>query len=126
MRISSRYKTFALLALLFWLMISWSGVHGHFCFDGQEPPISLHVDVVDGHEVHSADESHQDIDVDLSQSVITKVLKFDTPLALLLVATFLLQVLPRSAIFFPASQTAHPRRIVGLRPPSRAPPVTPA
>ncbi len=63
MRIRSGYKTFVLLTLLLWLMTSWTGVHGHFCFDGQEPPISPHLDVIGGHEVHTADESHQDIDV---------------------------------------------------------------
>jgi len=125
-RIRSGYKTFVLLTLLLWLMTSWTGVHGHYCFDGQEPPISIHLDNIDTHEEHDADSAHVDMDIDLSQSVVAKLLKFDATLALLLVAMFVFLVLPRSAFFFPASQTAHPRRIVGLRPPPRAPPVTPA
>lgn len=53
-----------------------------FCFDGP-PPISLHLDVIGGHEVHTADESHQDIDVEVSQSVLAKLLKFDPSLPIL-------------------------------------------
>tara|TARA_R100000656_G_C3943969_1_gene127193 strand:+ start:790 stop:1170 length:381 start_codon:yes stop_codon:yes gene_type:complete len=121
-----RYKYWALLSTLLWLMASWAGVHGHYCFDGQEPPISIHLDNIDTHEEHDADSAHVDMDIDLSQSVVAKLLKFDATLALLLVAVFVFLVLPQSALFFPVSQTAHPRRIVGLRPPPRAPPVTPA
>ncbi len=121
-----RYKYWALLSTLLWLMASWAGVHGHYCFDGQEPPISIHLDNIDTHEEHDADSAHVDMDIDLSQSVVAKLLKFDATLALLLVAVFVFLVSPRAAFFSPVSQTAHPRRIIGLRPPPRAPPVTPA
>jgi len=121
-----RYKYWALLSTLLWLMASWAGVHGHYCFDGQEPPISIHLDNINTHEGHDADSAHVDMDIDLSQSVVAKLLKFDATLALLLVAIFVLLVLPQAPFSLPFSKACHPRRIVGLRPPPRAPPVTPA
>jgi hypothetical protein len=119
-----RYKYWVLLSTLLWLMASWTGVHGHFCFDGQEPPISIHLDNIDA---HVADSAHVDIDIDidLSQSFTAKLLKFDATLALLLIALFVLLVLPQARFFFSFSQACHPRHIVGLLPPPRAPPVTP-
>ncbi len=122
MRIRSGYQTFVLLALLLWLMTSWTGVHGHFCFDGQEPPVSLHVDVI-GHQTHTPSESHQDIDLDASQSVLAKHLKFDPLLPVLLAAIFALLAAPKTLLFFFRSLAYHPRRRAGLRPPLRAPPV---
>jgi hypothetical protein len=123
-RIRSGYKTFVLLALLLWLMTSWSGVHGHFCFDGQEPPVSLHMDVVGGHQNHAPSESHQDIDVDVSQSVLAKLLKFDPSLPVLLAAIFILFAVPHTRVFFFYTEAHHPRRRAGIRPPLRAPPAT--
>lgn len=107
-------------------MASWAGVHGHYCFDGQEPPISIHLDNVDTHKGHDVDSAHIDMDVDLSQSVVAKLLKFDATLPLLLVAIFVFFVLPKAPFFFSLSQAFHPCRIVGLRPLPRAPPVTSA
>jgi len=124
-RIRSGYKTFVLLALLLWLMTSWTGVHGHFCFDGQEPPISLHVDVIGGHQVHTAGESHQDVDVEVSQLVLAKLLKFDPSLPILLAAIFILLAVTHTPLFFFYTESSHPRRRAGIRPPLRAPPVTP-
>jgi hypothetical protein len=99
-RIRSGYKTFVLLTLLLWLMTSWTGVHAHFCFDGQEPPISPRLDVIGGHEVHTADESHQDIDVEVSQSVLAKLLKFDPSLPILLAVIFILLAVTHTPLFF--------------------------
>lgn len=125
MRIRSGYKTFVLLTLLLWLMTSWTGVHRHFCFDGQEPPFSLHLDVIGGHEVHTADESHQDIDVEVSQSVLAKLLKFDPSLPILLAVIFILLAVTHTPLFFFYTDAPHPHRRAGILPPLRAPPATP-
>lgn len=122
MRIRSGHQTLVLLALLAWLMTSWTGVHGHFCFDGQEPPVSLHVDVI-GHQTHMPSESHQDIDLDASQSVLAKHLKFHPLLPVLLAAIFVLLAVPATQLFFFRLVAHHLRRRAGLRPPLRAPPV---
>jgi len=120
-----RYKYWALLSTLLWLMASWTGVHGHYCFDGQEPPISIHLDNIDTHEGHDVNSAHIDMDIDLSQSVVAKLLKFDATLPLLLVVMLVFLVLPKTPVFFSFSHACHPRRLVGVRPPPRAPPVTP-
>jgi hypothetical protein len=123
-RISSIHKAFVLFSLLLWLMSSWTGVHGHFCFDGQEPPVSLHVDVI-GHQTHELSESHQDIDQDAAQSALVKHLKFD-PLLLpvLLAAIYVLLAVHTTQLFFFHLVVQHPRCCNGFRPPLRAPPVT--
>jgi hypothetical protein len=119
------FKYWVLLTTLLWLIASCAGVHGHYCLDGQEPPVSIHLDNIDTHEGHTADSAQIDMDIDLSQSVIAKLLKFDATLPLLLIAMFVLLVLPQAPFFSSISQACHPRRVVGLRPPPRAPPVIP-
>lgn len=116
-----------LIALLLWLMSSWASVHGHFRFDGQEPPVSLHLDTADEHLAHHApDELHQDIDVKVSPSLLAKLLKFDPAvLPLLLTAIFILLVVCAKALYFLSTVTHPPLRRAGIRPPLRAPPVTP-
>ncbi|QEY15951.1 hypothetical protein D0C16_08180 [Cellvibrio sp. KY-GH-1] len=116
-----RHRLYALIALSFWLMISWSGVHGHFCLDGNEPPVSFHIDVMDGHPVSKAGDADQDIDINQSQSLSTKPYQWDVLGPLLTVFLIVLSVgLPAlSALPIP-----HPpiRHQPGLRPPLRAPP----
>lgn len=120
-----RYRSYAMLSLLLWLLMSWSGVHGHFCFDGQEPPVSLHVDMLDGHTVHSQSEAHQDVDIEQSQSVLVKTFKLDLFLPVLLTLVIVLQA--RGTTFIIQSITStRIRHSVGVRPPLRAPPAIPA
>ncbi len=116
-----RYRYYALISLLFWLLMSWSGVHGHFCFDGQEPPVSLHVDMLGGHTVHGHGDAHQDIDIEQSQSVLSKTFKLDLFLPVFLALVVILQT--RGTTFTIQSITSpRIRHNVGVRPPLRAPP----
>jgi len=120
------HKTWAFVALIIWLIASWSGAHGHLCFDGQEPPVSVHMEMTDEHaDHHEADEQHVDADVDLSQPLLAKLTKIDLPL--LIAAAILLAMLFEiiSIIFSRYSQHYSPRH-AGLPPPLRAPPVLPA
>lgn len=120
------FYPFAFMALLLWLLGNLLGAHGHFCFDGQEPPLSVHVHL-DGHHSHEhghhADDSeHLDADVELLQLVIAKIGKIDIALLLLAVLCLLLAIRPHRIIpwvyrpFFPASEPH-------LRPHLRAPPL---
>ena len=111
--------------LLTWLLASWSGVHGHMCFDGKEPPIEVHIHGVDDHADHHSDEQHLDADVNLSQALLIKLNKIDLPL--LIAATLLLTVLFEKVapITFSYSQI-FPSNCLCLRPPLRAPPTFPA
>ncbi len=113
------HKAVAIAALIIWLIAGWSGAHGHLCFDGQEPPVSIHLDTLSEHPEHATDEQH--VDVDLSHPLLAKLTKIDLPL--LLAAALLLAVLFEKT-FHIVSKYSHtdfsPR--AGLRPPLRAPP----
>jgi hypothetical protein len=116
-----RHKTLACLALVIWLITSWSGAHGHLCFDGQEPPISVHMHTLGEHTDHAIDEQHVDADIDLSQPLLAKLTKIDLPL--LLAAALLFAVLFEKTSFVVSHYShAYSSRRAGLRPPLRAPP----
>jgi hypothetical protein len=124
-KISPQQHQCVWLALFFWLLVSWSGAHGHLCFDGLEPPISYHLDMIGDHPEHDSAEQHQDVDVDLQQLMLAKLSKIDLPLALLAAAFVLLfwglhRFVPLAYL---TPRTSHARR---WRPPLRGPPVTPA
>jgi hypothetical protein len=120
-----RHKTLAFAALAIWLLLGWSGAHGHLCFDGQEPPMSVHMDMLGEHPEHHADEQHLDADMEMDQLALAKLVKFDLPV--LLATLFLLVILcQQPAIFMSTCSRHYIRHLIGLRPPLRAPPVLPA
>ncbi len=119
------HKIFAFAALIFWLIASWSGVHGHFCFDGQEPPVTVHMHMLGDHPEHDTDEQHVDADVEVSQVTLAKLTKIDLPL--LIAAALLLAVLFEKLLIVVSYYShAYSSRRAGLRPPSHAPPALPA
>ena len=117
---------FAFIALAFWLLSNWAGAHGHLCFDGQEPPVSVQMSVMNGHLEHHADELHQDVDVDLVQSILAqssaKISKIDWALGLIAALSLVLLILPRAA-FICAYRAFYPPISLHWRPLLRAPPV---
>ena len=119
-----RSYQFAFIALTLWLLSNWAGAHGHFCFDGQEPPISVHMHL-DGHEPHShhPDEVHQDADIELTQSVLAKLSKIDLGLILLAALALALLILP-TPLFTSAYRAFYPSISLHWRPLLRAPPVS--
>ena len=118
------YKKLVFTALFLWLAAGWTGVHGHFCFDGLEPPISAHIGMTGEHLDHHADEQHSDMDVDLSQALLAKLVKIDLPLLFIVLLVLAIPAAPKSysSFYF----VRYPRRVTGLRPPLRAPPFLPA
>ena len=119
------HKTLAFVALIVWLIASWSGAHGHLCFDGQEPPVTVHMEMLGDHPEHGSDEQHVDADVELGQFILAKLSKIDLPL--LLAAALLLAVLfEKVSLVVSHSSHTYSSRRTGLRPPLRAPPVFPA
>jgi hypothetical protein len=96
--------------------------HVHLCFDGKEPPASVHG--VDGHGHHELepDGDHDDLDVDLQDRALAKSFKPDLPA----LATSALCVLPlsrRSAITAVTAAGAGPPTVRPFsRPYLRAPP----
>jgi hypothetical protein len=100
------------------------GAHLHLCFDGSEPPASLHVLDVGLHGGVSAGSEHHDYDLMLGEQTLAKYgdQEFDLP-ALLLAVLVLLLVVPlarRAAIArSPAPRVRTPS---SLHPPPRGPP----
>lgn len=85
-----RYKSIAFIAFALWLLGNWLGTHGHFCFDGQEPMVSVHMSLDQGEHDHHDNEVHQDADLELAQLVPAKLNKIDLSLALLATLVVLL------------------------------------
>jgi hypothetical protein len=113
----------AFFAFTLWLLGNWLGAHGHFCFDGQEPPMSVHMHMLGDHPEHHADEDHQDADVDLMQSAIAKLGKLEQSL-ILLAAIVLLLVFPPQRVLNSHYSPFVSAHIPFARPPLRAPPFT--
>lgn len=133
MQTLSNYKLLAFAALFFWLITGLNGAHGHFCFDGQEPPVSLHLGVASDHQEHvhedlheqsALQQQHMDMDVDFSQNLVIKFFKFDLPILLLAALVLLICLLPvRVSVTY---QLIILRRFFTFHPPLRAPPYIPA
>lgn len=110
------------------VMMRASGAHLHYCFDGSEPPVSLHIDNHAGshHKTDSvASEEHADVDVSLGLDILIK--KAPTPLDLLgLIAALscFIWLLPRIRAVALSADCLIPFfiRRAYLRPPLRGPP----
>ena len=80
--VSKRWTWLAAFALLF-AGLTNAHSHVHYCFDGQEPPASVHL--VDGtdheHELpgQSDGEEHDDLDLDVPNQALAKAVKYDLP-----------------------------------------------
>lgn len=112
------------MAVIFWLFASGSGMHGHYCFDGSEPPVSVHFDLMGDHEQGEHSEAgHRDLDSKPMEMTFLKLLSLDLPF--LAAALLLLIIWPlvggQNFTYFNAPSTW--LTITGLRPPLRAPPI---
>jgi hypothetical protein len=81
--VSKRWTWSAALAVLF-AGLTNAHAHVHYCFDGQEPPASVHlVDSMDhAHEIpghHDDPAEHDDLDVDVSSQALPKACKHGLP-----------------------------------------------
>ena len=93
--ISRPWAWVASLAVLF-AGVTNAHAHVHLCFDGQEPPASVHVSDADGHHDgvrpidhaddhehhdndahHDDDADHDDVDLDLANPALAKTVKHD-------------------------------------------------
>lgn len=79
------------------------------------------MDFLGEHVEHDATEKHIDVDIDLSPSVIAKMVKVDLPLLLAVVCLLALFVFSRRSVFHHQHLFCL-LAIAGLRPPLRAPP----
>jgi hypothetical protein len=125
MRLSSTtlYRC-ALLVLVALIAARLSDAHLHFCLDGQEAPVALHM--ADGalhNDAHHVDDEHADRDVDLLESAFAKKTGSDAKVFVLaLICVLLLSAVTRSERI-PISQRWVPFfDPLRLRPPLRGPP----
>src|SRR5690606_41907337 len=76
----------------------WGGLHGHLCFDGQESPVSVHMDLLDGHPDHlNDDEVHLDTVTELVESIL-KLTKSDLPFQIIALVCALMLYVVRQPI----------------------------
>ena len=130
-RLMFRHSTFAtvlwVLAVAL-LPVRMANAHLHLCLDGQERPVSLHVQDIATHSgaEPTTDQGHNDRDVDVSASLLTVKLSGgmdDAPLVIhLYVLTPLLPV-ERPTFSLIDLPSAELTSVVTLRPPVRGPPV---
>ncbi len=110
-------------------MMRVGGAHLHYCFDGLEPPVSLHIDGHAGsHHMDSGVSAggHEDVDVSVGvDALVKKVPTLLDLLGLIGALVVLLHLLPRVRsvvpsvdFFLPVSATR-----AYLRPPLRGPPL---
>lgn len=74
---AQRSMTASLLLFAF-LVLPVGGAASHYCFDGQEPLVSVHFDNFAGHEDHADEARHVDAEKRLlAENVVGKVFQFD-------------------------------------------------
>jgi len=118
-------RTMVLLTLLLGvtlLVTRIAGTHLHLCFDGLEPPVSMHLLDVDSHD--GGDTEHNDRNVELPGATLAKASVSLADALLLLAAVLCLALLPdtlrhsrplsRLTLFLESTKL--------LRPPLRGPP----
>lgn len=121
------HKTFVYAALLLWLFASASGMHGHYCFDGLEPPVSVHFDLMSDHHIDDEHVTHKDFDSKPQVSMFKQVSVFkltNLDLPFLAALFFLVIIWPviRSQFYILSKTPSSWLTVTGLRPPLRAPP----
>jgi hypothetical protein len=128
--VSKRWTWLAALGLLF-AGLTNAHSHIHYCFDGQEPPAAVHLtDSTDhhhelpGHHDDAAEHDgaeHDDLDLDVPNQALAKVVKHDLPAIDGLAFTFPGEALRRSALAVSVDTPPHPNPRYSL-PQLRAPP----
>lgn len=125
MQFTRRYRLQWIMLLSVTLLLTrLADSHLHLCFDGGEPPVSLHTLDTDVH--HDADDTtHNDQDVDLPSATLAKVFSYLADAALLFTClTCLVMLLTpqrKPLCFYRCLLAQSDRRL--LRPPLRGPPL---
>jgi hypothetical protein len=122
--VSKRWTWLSALALLF-AGLTNAHSHVHYCFDGQEPPASVHL--VDGmehdHELpgHDGAGEHDDLDLDVPNQALAKAVKADLPAIALHLLAIVFEPSPPGALAesVDTPPVPLPRH---THPPTRAPP----
>lgn len=104
------------------------GAHLHLCFDGQEPPVSMHLaDETFDHHQPTYTAAHHDEDISLVADAVAKSTKskIDLPPALLVALVLLLLLVGQTRTPFLRRSTLRIKAAPAcLLPPLRGPPLT--
>ena len=108
------------------LPIRMANAHLHLCLDGQERPVTFHVqDVPTHHGTAGASSGHNDVDVDIASSISAKKVSTADELSPAILGAYVLALLlpeyPRAAPQDGSLTPALTPRF-DLRPPTRGPP----
>ena len=122
---SKRSSWLAGFALLF-AGITNAHSHVHYCFDGQEPPAAVHLlESADHHHEtlghHDDGEKHDDLDVDVQNQALAKVVKYDLPAIPVVAWAITLDAAPDDTLEARLDTPPHPNPRYAL-PRLRAPP----
>jgi len=110
---------FLLVVALFYAPMS--GAANHYCFDGMEPPVSIHFDNLTGHDGHDDEKGHVDLEKLLLDDNL--VGKFSDLVALPETGTVVEQAHYEPASLLPVSDFIPVHSYCWqLNPPLRAPP----
>jgi len=120
---NSRHKSAVIyLLLLVFLSLRVGGAVAHYCFDGLEPPVTVHFDNLNGHLDHDHEPGHVDVEKEvLSDNLIGKLIDFDSLLGFVALFIFALSALSRGPLKL-SSVRSHYTNPQYYLPPSRAPP----
>ena len=123
---STRRKCVALLLSGVLLLLQVSGAHLHLCFDGQEPPVSLHVlDSGPEHFPGAAYSQHQDEELESGLASLVKKSLSDIDSPPLTSASVVLNgTSSKSLLEVWWDDSPVPNSITRLLPPLRGPPAT--
>lgn len=123
--LNNKSSTTALVYLLLFVLLALriGGAVSHYCFDGLEPPVSIHFDNLSGHVEHADDVGHTDVEKQvLADNLLSKIFEVDSMLVILALIVVMLFPLGNAQSY---SQLAlyHPSRAKNFQPPLRAPPL---
>jgi hypothetical protein len=128
--VSKRWTWLAAFGLLF-AGLTNAHSHIHYCFDGQEPPAAVHLtDSTDHHHElpghdddggEHGDAEHDDLDLDVPNQALAKVVKHDLPAIDALASPMPVESLPSGALAASVDTPPHPNPRYAL-PRLRAPP----
>lgn len=105
------------------LTLPLGGAVSHYCFDGMEPPVTIHFDNLKGHVEHGEENGHVDMERQLlADNLLVKLFDFQALLGFVAVFLFTLLVKLGNGNYFLLA----PKQSCGERyylPPLRAPPL---
>ena len=113
------------VAVLILVLALIGNINSHYCFDGTEPPVTVHFELLDGHPEHkNTEQLHSDVDRnELSSALLSKLPDHDQSLFLSALLFLFSRIIPlRQTHIRPDDGLPVWEAPSSLRPPLRAPP----